>query len=159
MFGKDRRPEDLIADLQSLASVAREQFQLQNMPLKNIHIVDTNTLYECLQRTPLSEEARTMLGTLIFGFLTEALKQNLVDRPTTPRPHNIKNIEVLQRPERRGKLIAAPVGKDNELRLTDFVWLGEATGHVELNEYLRTNIILLVLAMLDGAFEQFIKNK
>src|SRR5689334_3571275 len=144
MFGKDRRPEGLIADLQSLASVAKEQFGLRDVPLKDIHIVDINTLYDCLRRAPLSEEARTMLATLTLGFLTEALQQNLLDQPRTPCPHNINSIEVLQRLERRGKLIAAPVGKDNDLRLTDFVCLGEATGHVELNEYLRTNIILLV---------------
>jgi hypothetical protein len=128
MVDKNHRPENLIADLRQLASLAKEKFGLHDMSLKDIHIVDMETLYECLKRATLSEEARTMLSTLALGFLAEALKQNLLDRPTTPRPHNIANIEVLQSKDRRGKLIAAPVGEANEMRLVDFVWLGEAAG-------------------------------
>jgi transcriptional regulator with XRE-family HTH domain len=53
------------------------------MPLKDIHILHMETLYECIQRPPLSEEARAILSTLTWGFLAEALKQNLLERPVT----------------------------------------------------------------------------
>jgi hypothetical protein len=153
------RNQNLIADLRKLASFAKERFRLDDVPLKDIHIVDLETLYECLQRAPLSEEAQVLLKTLTLGFVAAALEQNTLDQPATPSPHVIQNIEALQRNERKGKLIAAPAGRTNEMRLIDFVWLGEATGHVEPDEYLRTNIVLLILAMLDGAFIEFAKSE
>lgn len=149
--------QKLLADLQKLASVAKEKFQLSDMALKDIHILDSGTLYECLQRTPIPDKLQPLFKTLIFGFIRQALEQNTLDQPTSPRPHNLE-IETLMRKERRGKLLAAPVGKNNDLRLVDMVWLGEATGHIQLDEHLRTNIIVLVLEMLDGAFAEFIKS-
>jgi hypothetical protein len=47
MVDKNHRPEDLIADLRSLASLAKEKFGLHYMSLKDIHIVDMETLYQC----------------------------------------------------------------------------------------------------------------